>query len=213
MGVIVWFYSIGFDGYSMASFLLQVVGSYFYVRDLKRGANDGRWVTVLIWALIETALIVAIYLREGKVNGQVLAGALCSWIIFKYTFGYTKQPLDPEDRVSLAMGVIGAGLSIVLHDPLWMILVALAAILFGARPTLRSAWNKPRKQSHIGWMFFALSGVPIFWSLPRYTVLNMLQPVVYTLINLGVLTTSLVRWNRAPQDLAPEALPAGLPAG
>ncbi len=194
MFVLHWFYSIGFDGYSLSSFVLQAIGSYFYIRDLKRGKNDGRWVTVLIWALIETALIVALYLKEGKVNGQVLAGAGCSWLILRYTFKYGERALELTDKICLISGLLGVVLSFVMRDPLWMILIALGVILFGGIPTLKSVWQKPRKQSHVGWMFFAMSGVPIFWSLSEYTVLNTLQPVTYTFTNLGVLVIAFCRW-------------------
>ncbi|MDP3793561.1 MAG: hypothetical protein Q8R07_02295, partial [Candidatus Uhrbacteria bacterium] len=59
---------------------------------------------------------------------------------------------------------------------------SLSVVCLGSMPTFVSAWRDPSKEDRTAWAIFWLSCVVAIIAIPRWTLMDAAQPIIFTVI-------------------------------
>lgn len=174
--------------------ILFLVAFAPYILAIVRNQTKPARASWIIWACLDSITIAALY-QEEAINGQLIGAVTGAWIIVILAFIYGTPGWSKLDVFCLVGAAFGIGLWWYLQSPLAGAIVSLSVVFIGAIPTFVSAWKDPSKEDKLAWFIFWLSCVFAVAAIPRWTIADAMQPLVFLLIE-SIMVYLLFIWPR-----------------
>lgn len=161
--------------------VLFIIGFFPYINAIIRGKAKPAKVSWLIWLSTDLITFTAMAV-SGTLNGQmvgVIIGAIVVTILalIKGEKGWSKV-----DRFCLVGAVVGIVLWIISGNPDVAIVLVSTVGFLGSIPTFISAWKNPDSENRLAWTIFWLSCVCAVLAIPKLTIADAVQPLVFFVI-------------------------------
>lgn len=170
---------------STVSGVLFVLAFVPYIQSIVKGESKPSKATWLIWAGMDTVLFTGM-LTKHTVNGQII-GAICgAWIVFAFTMKYGVPGWKRIDKICLGGTILAMLLWKISDNPVVGIVTSLGSGLLGSVPTFISAWEDPSRENKLAWTLYVISCVFAVLAIPRWTLADAGQPLVFAFIDTTV---------------------------
>lgn len=161
--------------------ILFIVGFFPYINAIARGKARPAKVSWLIW--ISTDLITfAAMIASGTLNGQMIGVITGGTMVTVLALLKGERGWSRIDRFCLAGAVIGIVLWAISGDPDVAIVLIGAVGFLGSIPTFVSAWKNPDSENRLAWTIFWLSCVCAVLAIPKLTIADAVQPLIFFVI-------------------------------
>lgn len=170
---------------SVLSGLLVIIGFVPYIRsilrkDVVRSTKPAK-STWLIWASLDTITLAGMY-AKGAVNGQILGSVIGAWAVAVLALNYGTPGWTRLDKICLGGAIFGVALWQIFSSPVLGILTSLGVIFIGSIPTFVSSWKDPSHEDKLGWTIFWFACVCAVIAIPRWTLADAAQPIMFFVI-------------------------------
>lgn len=135
----------------------------------------------IIWATLDSITIAGMFV-EHTLNGQIIGAVPCAWTTAILAIKYGKSGWTKLDKFCLGGAVLGIALWQTFSNPVLGIATSLSVVFIGSFPTFASAWRDPHGEDKAAWTLFWLSCVAAMIAIPRWTLADAAQPIVFTVI-------------------------------
>lgn len=171
--------------------IINIGGSFVYIRDTIRGKTKPNRVTWLLWSLapiIATGAAIASGVTWAVI--PIFMSGFCPLLIFLGSFvnpnAYWK--LRPFDYICGGLSILALVLWGITKDPSVAITFAIVSDACAALPTIIKSWKNPETESGIGYLAGLASALTSFaaikiWIFPEYGFAVYLT-IVCSLISL-----------------------------
>lgn len=177
---------------SCLALMLQLAGVFPYVRSMKKGENDAKWVSLVIWGALDVITLYGM-IQARTVNGQVIGGVFTALIGVVYALRYGSRGMAWWDPLCLLGAIIGLAVYRQTQDAMMLLKISLSITLIGGIPTFLEAWKTPDKQCPEAWVCFGASAIPLFATQPAFSFAATAQVFTFTAINVTMLLIILLR--------------------
>lgn len=181
---------------SLFTGLFILLGFWFYLPSLFRRMTPPPWVGWFVWVLVDL-LTIAGMAAKGTLNAQVVLGTCGGVSVLVIAIYRGNRTRTWQDAFFIGGALAGIGCWAYTSDARVAIVISLFIVLLGAIPTLKAMWASPESESFLAWVFFTLSSVPVLATLPKWTLENAAQPLVWGAVN--VLSLIIVFPSRGPK--------------
>lgn len=174
---------------------LSVLSVVPYVIGMLRGKIRPHAFSWLVWATTTAIAFAGQLAGQGGLIGASVTGAsaLVSAAISAHAFWRGDRSYVLLDWVSLA----GAGLSLVAWvlagGPLAAVILICVVDAFGAVPTIRKAYVRPREEGISNYLLSSVKWALSFYTLNRLSVVTIAFPAATIAVNAAILTVVLSR--------------------
>jgi hypothetical protein len=186
---------------SAISVLLVFVGYGPYIRDILRKKTVPHTFTFLVWS-IASSITWALQVYGGAGVGAsitfVVTGACI--LIFLLSLKYGEKRIVALDIVFLILALLALFLWLVVHQPLWSVILVVLTDILGFGPTVRKSWNKPHSETLFTWVIAAGRHLLGIFALAQFNIFTLLYPVAWTAANVLFFTIILIRRTQLKQD-------------
>ena len=156
-----------------------------YIRDIFKGKTIPHTFTWFIWTLA-VSISAALQLSGGAGigAGATIAVALICIFIFLLSLQKGKNDITSTDIAFFILAIASLFLWIVVHKPIWSIILAVTTDLLGFVPTIRKSWAKPYSETLSTYEITALRHALSLFALRQFNVLTWLYPAAWTVANI-----------------------------
>jgi hypothetical protein len=166
------------ETFSVIAGILTVVSLIPYIRAILRKETKPAKASWLIWASLNSIILVGMFFK-GSVNGQILGSVIGNWIVLVLALKRGTPGWTRIDKSCLCGAVIGIVLWKLFDDPVFGIATSLIVAFFGSIPTFVSAWKDSSRENKLAWTIVWVSCVFTIVAIPRWTVADAAQPIVF----------------------------------
>ncbi len=167
---------------SLMAGVLFLLGFMPYVGAILFGKAKPNKVTWIIWTATDCIIFMGMW-SEGAVNGQIFGATLGASLVLVLVLKFGMPGWNKIDIICLAGAAIGIALWIKSGDPNTAIITSLVVMAIGSVPTFVSAWQKPERENRLTWTIFMMSCVLAVVAIPKMTLADAAQPIVFLLLN------------------------------
>lgn len=180
--------------------LVNILGSFSYIKDTLRGTNKPNRVTWLMWSIAPMiATIAALSKGVGLATLPVFMAGFGPLLVFLASFvnpnSYWK--LDKFDYVCGVLSIFALVLWGITREANIAILFSIASDFTAGIPTLRKSWKYPETESVI--IFFAglFNSLTSFFAIKLFNFSELAFPIYLNIMNiLLILAIVLPRYFR-----------------
>jgi len=166
-----------------------------YLRDLFRRKIQPHPYSWFVWGLT-ASIMFALQITNGggAMSWSTLMVGLISFFICAVSWrSGGKRIITRNDRVSFGAALIATVLWVFAREPTLSMLLLVCADLFGFIPSVRKTWRDPYSETLTMWSINVLRhGLNIF-AITTYSLLTLVDPIVWAIGNLGFCLMVLVR--------------------
>lgn len=192
--------------FSALSGIFVLIGVITYIFAVIRGHTRPSKASWTIWTVLAVLTAGGMY-QAHALNVQIAAVTIGNIIITVLAFKYGRSGLSTLDKLSYTGAGLGIVLWIITQNPLYVIVTSLAINGIGAVPTIQKAWYNPREESILGWTFIFLASLAQSFAIPAWTIANVLQPLVYLVIQSLILSLLLIPYvKKHKKDVTPHPI-------
>ncbi len=177
------------------AFLISLVGSVIYIVSILKGQTKPHLYTWLVFGILTSiAFFAQIHEHAGPgvwTTGMTAFSCIVTAIL---ALKYGTKDIHRTDKISLAVSLLAIIPWMMMHDPLWSVVMISLIDCVAMIPTLRKSWNKPYEENVTT---YAIANVKTILSVIALTNINMttvLYPVAITLVNFVLIFLCL--WRR-----------------
>lgn len=169
------------DILSVVAGLLFIAGFIPYIRAILVGTTKPAKASWIIWASLDTITIVGMCV-QNSLNGQIIGAVIGAWIVALLALKYGASGWTWLDKFCITGAVLGIILWQLFSSPTLGIITSLTVVFLGSIPTFVSAWKDPSRENKTGWTIFWLSCICAVMAIPKLTLDDASQPIVFLLI-------------------------------
>ncbi len=165
--------------------ILAFVGYIPYIRDILKKKTTPHTFTWLIWTLA-VGISAALQISGGAGGGAWTTVAVTFMCAFIFALGLKngKRDIAKIDIIFFALALVSLFLWLVIHQPVWSIILIVLTDLLGFAPTIRKSWNNPYSETLSTYQITAFRhGLSIF-ALQQFNILTWLYPIAWTIANV-----------------------------
>ena len=104
-------------------------------------------------------------------------------VIFLLSFKYGTKDIKPIDKVFLIAALVSIIPWLVLKDPLWSVIIAVAIDMCGYFPTMRKTWKAPNSEVFSAWAIGCVKALIAIIALSNFNITTVLFPAEYLIMN------------------------------
>lgn len=155
-----------------------------YIRDAIKGITKPHPYSWFIWGLI-TAIIFALQITHEAGAGAyvTLTVAVLSFVICGIGFKKGIKDITVLDTICFILALGATGVWLFAKQPTLSMVLLVAIDMLGFIPTVRKAWHKPQEETLFTWWFNGLRHAVSLFAIQRYSLISLLNPVVWTMAN------------------------------
>lgn len=179
---------------AILSAVINIAGTYAYLRDTLRGITKPNKVSFTLWALAPLIGFAAArdIGADGWVNFRVFLAGFLPLLILLASF------VNPKSYWKLTMFDLLCGLLSLIAIVVWtgidsprtaIMIVAIGDGL-AALPTIKKSWTNPETETGITYIAFFISSILILPSIPTWNIENATFPLF--LLGQNLLLTLLI---------------------
>src|SRR3989338_5894642 len=187
---------------SIISVILVFVGYGPYIVDILKKKTVPHTFTFLVWS-IASSVTWALQVYGGAGIGAWITFAVSGVCIFIFLlcFNYGEKDITRVDVIFLILALLSLFLWLVVHQPLWSVILVVLTDVLGFGPTVRKSWNKPHSETLFTWQIAAGRHALGILALEQFNIFTLLYPVAWTAANLGFFVFIIVRRRQLKHDL------------
>lgn len=187
---------------STISVALVFVGYGPYIFDILKKKTTPHTFTFLVWS-IASSITWALQVYGGAGVGSWITFTVTSVCIFIFLLclKYGEKNITALDVVFLALALLSLFLWVVVHQPLWSVILVVLTDVLGFGPTVRKSWNKPHSETLFTWEIAAGRHALGILALEQFNIFTLLYPVAWTAANLLFFVFIVVRRRQLKHDL------------
>lgn len=168
----------------LISVLIAFIGYVPYLRDTFAGRTRPHVVSWFLWT---TVSFLAFGLQWSKGAGagsyaNFAMGVICLILFFASLKQGTKE-VKPVDVVFFIMAIVATFLWLVVHQPVWSIILVVLIDIFSFTPTFIKSWSKPWEETLLTWLLNTFRQVLVLLSLQQVNIVTALFPAYAFLAN------------------------------
>jgi hypothetical protein len=180
--------------FGVLSSLVAVVCFIPYLRDIFKKHTQPHAYSWLVWTILQIVGVTAQF-ADGAGYGAwgLTIGAFFCFTIFLLSFKYGTKNITKFDGACLAASLVATVAYLVLHNPLWAVIIVAVVDFVGFLPTFRKGWQEPNTETP---STFALSALANFFSLlalQNYTTITVLYIASLLVTNSSFVFMILLR--------------------
>lgn len=150
--------------------------------------------TWLTWCAT-SVVICLLQISNGSGSGAYTTAVVaffCATIFLLSVFKY-RPKVQLLDIICLVASTVGILVWLVVDQPAVSIVIMLGVEMIGSIPTFRKAWTQPYEDSVLLWAINTARQVLSFSAIQHYTFVTVLNPIMWTVLSLGLCTLLLAR--------------------
>ncbi|MDX9778704.1 MAG: hypothetical protein RBT30_00430 [Patescibacteria group bacterium] len=166
---------------SIIAGLFFVIGYIPYIIAILRKKTKPAKASWIIWGTLDT-IVIAGMIASDSLNGQMIGAVIGVWVVIILSLKYGAPGWTKLDKLCLIGAAIGIFLWQIFDNPILGILISLGITSIGSIPTFISAWRNPERENKLGWTFFWTSCIFALFAIPKWTLANAAQPIIFFII-------------------------------
>jgi len=176
------------------SVILVFVGYGPYIWDIIKRKITPHTFTFLIWS-ISSSITWALQVHGGAGIGAWITFAVSAVCIFIFLLclKYGEKKITKLDILFLCLALFSLFLWLVVHQPVWSVILIVLTDVLGFAPTLRKSWNKPHSETLFTWWVAAFRHGFGIIALEKFNILTLLYPVAWVAANVIFCIILLIR--------------------
>lgn len=178
----------------IVTILLAFIGYVPYLRDTFAGKTKPHLVSWFLWTIVS---FIAFGLQWSKGGGagaySNFAMGVISLILFIQGFKNGTKNIKPADVVSFILAITAIVLWLVVHQPVWSIILVVLIDIFSFTPTFIKSWNKPRQETMFTWVLSVVRQFLVLLSLQSFNFVTALFPLYALSANIIFCAELIVR--------------------
>jgi hypothetical protein len=156
-----------------------------YIRDILRGKTTPHIITWLIWTLtIGISVALQLYGGAGAGAWTAVATLVFNFLIFLLCFKKGSSIITKRDIIFLVLALFSLFLWLVVHQPVYSMILIVLTEFFGFAPTIQKAWHQPHSETLFTWEINVLRQVLSLFALTQLNILTLFYPVSWALANM-----------------------------
>jgi hypothetical protein len=175
--------------------LLSFIAYAPYFRDILAKKVTPHPYSWFVWGLT-SVFIFALQITHGGGAGAYTTAsvAIISFVVCLLAFkNGGRKDITRTDNIMLVLSLISVGLWLLADQPMLSMILLILADMFGFIPSVRKTWRKPNSETILMWAINGFRhGLSIF-ALQQYTVITLLNPLVWVIGNFGFCLMVLYR--------------------
>lgn len=170
------------------------VGYGPYIFDILKRRTTPHTFTFLVWS-IASSITWALQVQGGAGVGAWITFTVTSVciVIFLLCFKYGEKQVKVPDMIFLILALLSLCLWLIVHQPVWSVILAVLTDILGFGPTFRKAWDKPQSETLFTWQVAAARHAFGILALEQFNLLTLLYPVAWTAANTLFFLLIIVR--------------------
>lgn len=166
-----------------------------YIRDILKGSTKPHMYTWLVWFISQGVGFYVTYISGAGLASTVIFFAfLGTFIIFLLSFKYGTKNITKFDAVCMLVALLAIVFYLILANPVYSLLLAVAADVIAYFPTLRKVYQEPETETL---SFYYLSIVAHIITLLNISVLNFNNSFFSaSMIVINLFTCALILYAR-----------------
>ena len=174
---------------------LSLVAYAPYLSDVIKRKIKPHPYSWFVWGLTATIMSgLQILYGGGAMAWSTLTTGVICFIICGLTWrNGGKRLITRQDKVSFVAALVATLLWLLADEPTLSMLLLVSADIFGFIPSVRKTWRDPYSETLTMWTINVFRhGLNIF-AISTYTLLTLVDPVVWVICNLSFCIMVLVR--------------------
>jgi hypothetical protein len=178
----------------MVTVIMALVGYIPYLKDTFAGKTKPHVISWFLWSVVS---FIAFGLQWSKGGGagsyaNFAMGFICLILFFASLKRGTKEIKIP-DFICLGLALLAIGLWLIVHQPVWSIILVVVIDIFSFTPTFIKSWNKPWQETLLTWMLSIFRQGFILLSLAEINIVTALFPAYSLIANVLFCTLLITR--------------------
>lgn len=163
---------------SVVAGILFVVGFVPYIRAILVGTTKPAKASWIIWASLDTITFAGMCVQHS-LNGQIVGAVVGAWVVVALALKYGIKGWTILDQLCLIGAIFGIILWKLFSNATLGIVTSNAVVFLGSIPTFVSAYKDPTKEDKVGWTIFWVSCICAVAAIPKLTLDDAVQPIVF----------------------------------
>jgi hypothetical protein len=187
---------------AIISVILVFVGYGPYIWNVIKRKTTPHMFTWLIWST-SSSITWALQVHGGAGVGAWITfavSAVCIFIFF-LSLKYGEKDITKLDIAFFSLALISLFLWLVVHQPVWSVILIVLTDILGFAPTVRKSWNKPHSESLFTWEMCVVRHTFGIMALEQFNIFTLLYPVAWVAANLAFCIVLIVRRKQIKQDM------------
>ena len=178
----------------LISVIFVFVGYVPYIIDILKKKTTPHTFTFFVWSLA-SSITWGLQVYGGAGVGAWITFTVTTICIFIFILSlrYGEKTIKPLDFVFLALALLSLFFWLVVHQPLWSVILVVLTDILGFGPTARKAWDKPHSETLFTWWVAAFRHGFSILALEKFNLLTFLYPTAWTLANIIFCMILLIR--------------------
>jgi len=180
--------------FAVVSSLVGIVCFIPYLRDIFRGTTKPHTYTWLIWTILQTIGVLAMFNSGAGIGILSLSiGALFCGFIFLLSFKYGTSNIKTFDKICLISALCAIFIYLFLHNALLSVVVVTLTDFIGFLPTIRKAYEEPKTETASNYGLSSASSALALFALTNFNLTTSLYLITVVITNGICATIILVR--------------------
>ncbi len=165
-----------------------------YIRDILKGKTRPHVYSWFIWGFA-AVLIFALQITHGAGAGAYTTAtvAIMCFIVCLLGLRNGTKYITKLDTLFLVLALIAAGVWLFAKRPTLSMALLVSIDMLGFAPSVRKGWSKPYEETLSLWSMNGARHALSILALQQYTLLTLLNPVVWSICNLSFCGLLIVR--------------------
>lgn len=183
--------------FALISSLVGIACFIPYLRDIFKHTTQPHSYTWLIWTLLQTTGVIAMFAAGAGIGIASLAiGAVFCFFIWLLSLRYGTHNINTFDKICLAGGLVAIAIYFFLHDPLLSVIMVTLTDLIGFLPTFRKSYEEPATETASTYILSSLSSLFAIGALEAFTLSTSLYLISLIVTNGTCALVILIRRHR-----------------
>ncbi len=174
--------------------ILAIVCFLPYLRDIVAKKTTPHIYSWLVWSILQTVGVIAIFQGGGQFGSLGLAvGLLFCISIFLLSFKYGTKNITKFDTLCLIGSMIAIVIWLIQRDHTLSVILITIIDFVAFLPTYRKGYAEPRSETSTTYLLSAISNVFALLALAQYSLTTSLYIVSLVASNSGIVLILLIR--------------------
>lgn len=175
--------------------ILTFAGYAPYIKSILKKETKPHIYSWSVW-LLDGLIIFALQVTHGAGAGAfvTLAAALMSLTVLILAFSHKgKRDIQTIDTVFLILALVALLVWFFAKQPLISTILIMTVDMLGFLPTIRKSWSQPYSENIIFYEVNVLRFILTVSALSEYSLITVLYPGVWLIVNLAFVVMLIVR--------------------
>ncbi|HBP51493.1 MAG: hypothetical protein US68_C0010G0098 [Candidatus Shapirobacteria bacterium GW2011_GWE1_38_10] len=174
--------------------IMALVGYVPYLRDTFKGKTKPHVISWFLWTLV-SFLAFGLQWSKGAGAGSYAnftMGLICL-VLFIKSFQNGTKNIKVTDIISFVLAIIAIILWLIVHQPVWSIILVVIIDILSFIPTFIKSWEKPWQETLFTWLLSIARQGLIMLSLQSVNIVTILFPLYAFIANISFCTLLITR--------------------